>query len=134
MNEILLALLSLFFSAVGVLLKSLWDHYAGRIVEADKKSSDVLRERVDVIGNEIKSRLKSLESRFDCLERAIAEFKSETQFALKTHRGLASEIYKGVEEAIKRADEITRDALQRVKVVETKVETFVEWVKKNGSR
>jgi hypothetical protein len=131
---VLLSLISLVFGLVGFLVKYVWDYYAGRIVEADKRSNEVLRERINVIGDEIKSRLKSLETRFDCLERAIADFKSETQFALKSHRQVASDIYKGVEAAVKRAEDITKMTVERVRVVENKVETFLEWVKRNGSQ
>lgn len=132
MNEYVLGILSLCAGFIGFIGKYAWDYYAGRIVEADKRSNEALRERVEVIGGEIKSRLQSLETRFGDLERTVSEFKKETQFALRTHRESQQHIYQGVEAVIRKAEEINKDTSGRVKVIEDKMDTFIGWLKKNG--
>lgn len=131
-GEVLAALFAIILFAGGFFGKWVWDYYAGRVVEADKRSNEALRERVDVIGGEIKSRLTSLETRFGEFERHLSEFKKETQFALRSQRDHSHDIYKGVEAVIKKADEINNASKDRIKVVEEKMDTFIGWLKKNG--
>lgn len=124
-------------TVAGFFLKWIWDWGTQRVEEARKEKEQTLKERLDIIGGEIKSRISSLEFRHRELETTIStlgesftEFRKEVKFALQTQRDAAHKLYDGVKEIIKRADDRYEKMHGEVKEMKEQVVKLYDWKKK----
>ena len=133
MGEVIIWLASFVSASGGAIAYALWQKWKEDTERAQKDKDDSLRERVDIIGGEIKARLVSLENRVGSIEKTLDDFKRETQFALRSHREHNEKILEGVKGVIARADALQKDTGQKVKVLEDQMQTFMGWLKKSGN-
>lgn len=128
-----------FFGSVavfaGFFLKWLWDWGVKKVETGQKAKEDSLKERIDVIGGEIKSRISSLEFRHRELEQTflqvkteLVDFRKEVNFALKSQRETGHKLYDGVKEIIRKADERYEKIHSEVKVLTDQI-NVIDWKK-----
>jgi hypothetical protein len=119
----------------GFFIKWLWDWGVKKVELGQKSKEEGLKDRIDAIGGEIKSRISSLEFRHRELEQTflqvkteLMDFRKDVTFALKTQRETGQKLYEGVKEIIKKADERYEKIHGEVKVLKDTIEA-VDWKK-----
>lgn len=132
MNEIFVWITTVISASGGAIVYALWNKWREDTEQAQRDKENSLKERIDIIGGEVKARLQSVEHRVGSLEKVVDDFKRETGFALRSQREHNEKILEGVRSVIGKADNVQKEFGKRVDVVEDKLETFIGWLKSNG--
>lgn len=130
--DVLIAFIS---TAIGFFLKWVWDWGTKKVEDGQKAKDSTLQEKVEIIGEELKSRLSSLEFRHKEFEQTFLQVKTEfTDFrkdvvlALKAQKESANKLYEGVKEIIIKADERYEKMQIELKFLSTTVNK-IDWKK-----